>query len=207
VTGEQVVASELADIVRRRAAGAHRYLFGITGAPGSGKSTLAATIADELNAPVVAMDGFHLSNAVLNAQGWRDVKGAPQTFAAADFVAALRCLRQSHRAVSLPDFDRTIGDPRANRIFVPASARIVIVEGNYLLLDTAPWDELREIFDAVAHLAVDPVIRVERLVERHVRFGKTRRDASLFVQRSDEANAAVIEAVSHRAHLIVQTDK
>jgi pantothenate kinase len=82
----------------------------------------------------------------------------------------------------------------------------VIVEGNYLLLESVPWVELRDLFDAVAHLDVDPVERIDRLVRRHVRFGKAHDEAVAFVHASDEPNAVRVEAARHRAHLHVVVD-
>jgi pantothenate kinase len=152
------------------------------------------------------MDGFHLPNEVLDDWGLRNVKGAPETFAAERFVAAVRQLAAANADVVLPDFDREVDEPRPDRIVVHASDPIVIVEGNYLLLDSAPWVELRDLFDAVAHLDVDPVERIDRLVRRHVRFGRSHAEASAFVHASDELNAVRVEAVRHRAHLLVDLD-
>jgi pantothenate kinase len=111
----------------------------------------------------------------------------PETFAADAFVAAVRRLAAGETDVDLPDFDRVADEPRPGRITVRPSDRIVIVEGNYLLLDSSPWVELRDL-------------------RRHVRFGKTRHEASAFVQSSDEPNAVRIEAVRDRAHVHVDAD-
>ena len=206
MTVERLAVADVAPWIRRHSEGSTRYLFGIAGSPGSGKSTLAAHLATELDALVVPMDGFHLDNATLDEMGLRDVKGAPETFAADAFVAAVRRLATADTDVDLPDFDRDTDESRPGRIAVGVSDRVVIVEGNYLLLDSAPWVGLRDLFDAVAHLHVDPMQRVERLVSRHVRFGKTRDEASAFVRSSDEPNAARVEAVRYRAHLQVDVD-
>lgn len=207
VTCPPIAATELAGWIKDRAESSTRYLFGIAGAPGSGKSTIAAQVADQLEAVMVPMDGFHLPNHVLEQQGLLRVKGAPRTFDAQGFVDTVRALRRADGDVCTPDFDRVMDDPRPNRIVVPASARIVIVDGNYLLLDSTPWSDLRDQFDAVAHLDIDAATRVKRLVDRHVEFGKTQSEASEFVRTSDEPNAALVEAVRHRAHLFVEADR
>ena len=152
------------------------------------------------------MDGFHLPNEILDHRGLRNVKGAPETFAAEEFVGAVRRLAAAYADVALPDFDRAADEPRPDRIVVRANDPIVIVEGNYLLLDSVPWVELRDLFDAVAHIDVDPVERVDRLVRRHVRFGKPQDEASAFVHASDEPNAVRVESVCRRAHLLVDLD-
>ena len=201
-----IEVSQVAHWIRERAEPSRRFLFGIAGPPGSGKSTVAADIAGQLDAVVVPMDGFHLPNATLDARGLRGVKGAPETFDADAFVAAVRRLSTADEDVRLPDFDRDVDEPVPDRILVRTADPIVIVEGNYLLLDSVPWVELRGLFDAVAHLDVDPVERVERLVRRHVHFGKAQDEAAAFVHGSDEPNAVRVEAVRHRAHLQVAVD-
>jgi pantothenate kinase len=202
---EQIVVSEVVPWIRARADPSRRFLFGIAGPPGSGKSTVAAAVAAELGAVVVPMDGYHLPNVTLDERGLRAVKGAPGTFDADAFVDAVRCVAASAGDVELPDFDRDIDEPRPGRILVRAGDPIVIVEGNYLLLDSAPWAALHDLFDAVAWLDVDPTVRVARLVDRHVRFGRTRREAAAFVEASDEINAARVEADRHRAHLVIRS--
>ena len=198
---------ELAGWIEKQvAATRNRFVFGIAGAPGSGKSTIVERLAAELDAVVVPMDGFHLPNDELDRRGLRSVKGAPETFDADGFVDAVRSIRNSDADLSLPDFDRSTDEPRPARILVPASAPLVVVEGNYLLLESAPWVELRDLFDAVAHLDLDPQVRVQRLIARHVRFGKTPSEAEGFVRASDEPNAVRVDAAGHRAHLIVTVD-
>lgn len=200
---QRIAEDDLATWVAKRAGGSRRFLFGIAGAPGSGKSTLAARLAHTMNAIVVPMDGFHLPNAELDRRGLRHVKGAPQTFDADAFVRAVSDIRRDATDVLLPDFDRVSDEPRPDSILVPRSARNVIVEGNYLLLDSAPWNGLRGVFDAIAHLDIDGDVRVGRLIDRHVRFGRSRTEATAFAQQSDEPNAGLVEAVAHRAHVVV----
>ncbi len=198
-----VSGEELGAWIRRRSAGADRFLFGIAGPPGSGKSTLAQRLGAELVAPVVPMDGFHLPNAILRARGQLDVKGAPETFAAADFVRLVTELRDPGRTIECPEFDRTLDEPIAGRIRVAPDDVVVIVEGNYLLLDRPPWSSLPDLFDSIGYLEVPAETRLWRLVERHVAFGMSRERAVEFVRRSDEANAVMVEASRARADLIV----
>ena len=200
----ECAAADLASWISERAAGADRYVFGIAGPPGSGKSTLAAQLATALRAPVVAMDGFHLPNSVLRARGLLDVKGAPETFDAPAFLALVRAIRDASETVSCPAFDRTIDAPVADRVRVVPGDAVVVVEGNYLLLDRPPWVSLSEVFDALAYLDVPDEIRRSRLIARHVEFGRHPADAAEFVHRSDEANAALVEASRLRADLIVR---
>jgi pantothenate kinase len=198
-----VHAGHLAGWIVERSSGAQRYLFGIAGPPGSGKSTLAAALAGELAAPIVPMDGFHLPNAVLAGLGLRDVKGAPETFDADAFVELMRRLRTATHVVECPAFDRTIDEPVADQVRVEPDDVVVIVEGNYLLLDEPPWSVLVDLFDAIGYLDVPDEVRIQRLVDRHVEFGRSRSEAVAFVNRSDEANARRIAPTKGRADVLV----
>ncbi|UXN29275.1 nucleoside/nucleotide kinase family protein [Curtobacterium flaccumfaciens] len=129
-----------------------RTVLGIAGAPGAGKSTLARRIVTEVDgrlgagtAVQVPMDGFHLSNAALDALGRHDRKGAADTFDADGYVALVRRLVAADEdVVWAPDFDRRVDEPVAGSIAVPRAARLVVSEGNYLLDDAAPWSALPE---------------------------------------------------------------
>lgn len=198
-------SGDLASWIRAQADGVDRYVFGIAGPPGSGKSTLAARLGDELGAPVVPMDGFHLPNTVLRARGFLEVKGAPETFDAAAFVDLVGALRDTSRVVSCPIFDRVTDEAVPDGLGVGPDDVVVVVEGNYLLLDRPPWDRLVDLVDAIAYLDVPVGVRRRRLVARHVEFGRDPADAAEFVLRSDEANAVLVDASRSRADLLVRS--
>jgi pantothenate kinase len=200
----ECAAADLASWISERAAGSDRYVFGIAGPPGSGKSTLAAQLGTTLGAPVVAMDGFHLPNDVLRSRGLLAVKGAPETFDADGFLGLVRELRDARETVWCPAFDRTIDAPVGDSVSVGPGDVVVVVEGNYLLLERRPWVSLSAAFDAIAFLDVPGEIRRSRLIARHVEFGRDPVDAAEFVHRSDEANAALVEASRTRADLVVR---
>ena len=197
------LVSQIADDARGR----RRYVFGLAGPPGSGKSTVAAGLADALGAVVVPMDGFHLDNTELDRLGLRAVKGAPETFDADGFVRLVEQLRHTDGPVSAPSFDRVVDRTIDAAITVQPDDHIVIVEGNYLLLERPPWASLRDLFDRTGYLAVDDVTRVERLVARHVSHGRSPDDAREFVLTSDEANAAIIVAARHRADVVIDPSR
>lgn len=197
----------LTDRARRLADAGGRRILGIAGAPGAGKSTLAARVADALagRAVLVPMDGFHLAGAELERLGRADRKGAPDTFDAAGYAALLRRLRHpGPDAVYAPAFDRALEEPVAGSVHVPPDIPLVVTEGNYLLLDEGPWAPVRELLDEVWFLEADPRARVSGLVERHVRFGKSRTDAERWVAASDERNARLVERHRDRADLVVR---
>ncbi len=183
------------------AAGPGRAILGITGAPGSGKSTLAAALLARLPATAhVPMDGFHLADVALRALGRLDAKGAPDTFDAGGYVALLRRLRaDAEDVVYAPMFERDLEQPLAGAIAVPRAARLVITEGNYLLL----WPQVRPELAEVWYCDPDPAARLARLTARHVAFGKEPAFAASWVAAVDEPNAALVAACRDQADLVV----
>ena len=184
-------------------------LLGLAGPPGVGKSMLAAALAAAYDASrgsgraaVVGMDGFHLRQAQLERLGLADVKGAPETFDAVGFVSLLRRLRDARRPVSAPAFDRRLEEPVPDAVTIAPEHRLVVVEGNYLLLD-GPWAPVRALLDEVWHLRLPDEIRVPDLVRRHVAHGRTAQEAGAWVLRSDEANARLVAAAAPRADAVV----
>jgi len=183
-----------------------RRLLGITGAPGAGKSTVAERLVEALGADavLVPMDGFHLADAELDRLGRRDRKGAPDTFDAAGYVHLLRRLREAGPdTVYAPTFDRGLEAAVAGSIAVQQHTPLVVTEGNYLLLDDEPWRQVRPLLHEAWFVAVDPALRVERLIARHVAHGRSPAAAMDWVLRSDEANAALVERTRERADLVV----
>lgn len=207
------------DLVTRARAlprGGRRAILGIAGSPGAGKSTLAECLVRELNGtgtPWVAhvpMDGFHLADAELDRLGRRDRKGAPDTFDAAGYAALLGRLREDTdggaadgEIVYAPGFERVLEQPVAGAVPVPPSARLVVTEGNYLLLGTGAWARVRARLDEVWFCELAQAERVRRLVARHERFGKSHDDAVAWVRGSDERNAELVAATRDRADLVV----
>ena len=173
-------------------------LLGVTGAPGAGKSTLAAF----LGLPVLPMDGFHYADVELVRRGLLDRKGAPETFDAEGYAALLGRVREREEDVVAPMFERDLEQPLAGAIFVPPDGTVV-TEGNYLLLDEPRWRAARARLDVVWHVVTDERVRVERLIARHVRFGKSPAEARAWVARVDGANAALVEAARERADLVL----
>ena len=153
-------------------------------------------------AAVVGMDGFHLRQAELARRGLADVKGAPETFDADGFVSLLRRLRVPQSTTTVPVFDRTIEEPVADALTIRPEQRLVVVEGNYLLLDDV-WRPVRDLLDAVWHLRLPDDLRVPDLVARHVAHGRSPKAATEWVLRSDEANARLVAAAAARADAVV----
>lgn len=157
----------------RQMPGDVRRLVAIAGAPGAGKSTFTERLCAGLNratpgiAGMLAMDGFHFDDRVLEARGHRARKGAPHTFDVGGLAAMLDRLRADDGAdIAVPVFDRSIEIARAGAAIIPASARLILVEGNYLLLDDPAWISLRPRFDVSVMLDVPRDVLTERLIAR-----------------------------------------
>lgn len=209
--GTPAALAVLAARVRRRheASGA-RIVLGIAGGPGSGKTTLARALVDALDASVGAsavhlpMDGFHLANATLDRLGLHDRKGAIETFDGWGFVALLeRVRRETDHVVYAPAFERAVDEPVAGEIAIDASARIVVVEGNYLLDVSEPWRRVRGLLDEAWFCDADDHERMPRLVRRHTESGRSPEAAEAWARDVDGANARRIAPGRERADLIV----
>jgi pantothenate kinase len=193
---------ELAGLLADQLAGVDGVL-GICGAPGAGKSTLAAAVARLSGRVVVPMDGFHLADAELRRRGLLDRKGRPETFDAWGYAALLARInaRPDHEILA-PGFERELEQPLAGAIAVPPGARVV-TEGNYLLLDRPEWRAVRAQLAAVWHVVAPEPLRVERLVARHVQFGKTQAEAEEWVRRVDQPGAVLVESGATQADLVI----
>ena len=183
-----------------------RKILGIVGPPGCGKSTLAAALLDLLgdDAVAVPMDGYHLANVELARLGRAGRKGAEDTFDSAGYVSLLRRLKdqQGNEIVYAPEFRREIEEPIANAIPVFPDTQLVITEGNYLLFDHGHWAGVSELLDEIWYVDIDHSVRRERLVKRHMHFGRSQSAAEDWVANTDEPNAVRIEATKHRADVL-----
>jgi pantothenate kinase len=196
----------LIERANRLAVTGQRRILGIAGPPGAGKSTLAEQVVDALapDAVLVAMDGFHLAQSQLQRLGRHDRKGAPDTFDAAGFVALMRRLRANgEEPIYAPTFRRDLEEPIAGSIAVPSGVPLVVTEGNYLLVAERPWAQLRDLIDEVWYLEPPEALRLERLVRRHMDFGRDARTAKRRALGSDQRNADLIRVTRDRADLIV----
>lgn len=209
--GATAPVEQLADDLRALASSATspggRVMVGLCGPPGTGKSTTALAIRDALGtdrAAVVQLDGFHLASNLIAGTELAERRGAIDTFDTGSFATLVERLRANTEAVVYaPTFERELEEPVNASLAVPASLDVVIVEGNYLLADGHDWERVRACLDEVWYLHTDDDTRVQRLVERHVRSGRSPADAATFVERSDEANARLVAGTRQRADRVL----
>ncbi len=200
----------LADLIRSRAtdlqgAGQGRFLTALAGPPGSGKSTLAAELVAALGAgaKAVPMDGFHYDDAVLVARGARDRKGAPDTFDAHGFLHLLRRLRTEDE-VAIPLFDRTLEISRAGADIVGRDDRLLVIEGNYLLLNEEPWPLVAQLVDLTVWIDVPEDELDRRLVARWAHYGKTPTEARAWIDGNDLPNIRRVTRGSRAAEVVLR---
>ena len=195
--------------IRERGASA-RVIVAIAGPPGSGKSTFAARVVDVLNAgepraaALLAMDGFHFDDTVLLERGLRPRKGAPQTFDVGGLEHCLgRLRRNTEDEIAVPVFDRAIEIARAGAAIIPRSAKYVVVEGNYLLLDQEPWTRLAQYFDLTIFLAVEDHVLRERLERRWREVGYDEERLRTKLDGNDLPNVALVKSRSRIADFVI----
>jgi len=193
------------------AADGRRIAIGLAGGPGSGKSTLAAELVTMLNAvkpgsaALVPMDGFHMKHAKIEAMGQTDYKGAPHTFEGAAFVSFLHYLKHATEPVSGPGYSRKIEDVIENAFTVQPEAKVLVVEGNYLLLTEGPWAGVKSLLDYAVFLDVRRDVVEARLMKRHGAEGLfTEERNRAHIARNDLPNYDLVAGSKDRADVIFE---
>jgi len=196
----------------------HRRIIAIAGPPGSGKSAFAAILSAVINtragteiAAVVGQDGWHYSNAYLETHSTeidgrqvtlRSIKGRPETFYVAGFHHALAMMRAVSE-MRFPTYSRANHEPAADAGLLTSSHRLVLVEGNYLLLERSPWTGLKRFFDYTIFLTLDRVQLIGSLQDRHARGGKTPANIDRQIERVDLPDIDLVLEHSAQPDLLV----
>ncbi|KAF7056966.1 hypothetical protein CFC21_064324 [Triticum aestivum] len=207
-----------------------KYIVGLAGPPGAGKSTVASEVVRRVNmrwsqkhtkdsslnsnediATMLPMDGFHLYRSQLDAMkdpkeahARRGSEKAPWTFNPSLFLKCLQTLKEEG-SVYAPSFDHGVGDPVENDIFVKPQHKIVIVEGNYLLLEEDFWREIRDMFDEKWFIDIDIDVSMQRVLQRHIGTGKEPDVAAWRISYNDRPNAELIMESKKAADLVIRS--
>jgi pantothenate kinase len=188
--------------------GTTRYIVAIAGPPASGKTTLAQKLCDDINSKVsaspcvvVPMDGFHLDNEKLDQMGIRHIKGAPQTFDAEGFVELIQQIRLDNGAVVIPEFNRKLDAVVLGDQSINPDHRIIVVEGNYLLLDESPWGQLKAMFDLSVMLTPEEKTLEKRLISRWEKYAHSEEEAKVCAYSNDILNSKYALAHSMQADI------
>ncbi len=190
--------------------GSKRHVLGVIGLPGAGKSTLTAWIKQRLgeSAVIVPMDGFHLANNQLERLGRKARKGGPDTFDTDGFQALLARIKSSSKQETIyaPAFHREIEESIAGEIAILPTVQLVIVEGNYLLLEESGWQGTSHWLDETWFIQVDERQRLKQLKQRHIHFGRTEAEAEQWIASTDQPNAELIQTTAIRAdkHIVIK---
>jgi pantothenate kinase len=210
MTGAEIITLDgLADLVARKA-GNGRLLVALAGPPGSGKSTCAEKLNAMLNgkrrcrSAVFQMDGYHLDDGILIERGLRPRKGAPETFDVVGFGLMLERLKRNEEdEIAVPVFDRGLEISRAGARMISRNINILIVEGNYLMLDRAPWNGLKPLFDITANIDVPEAVLRQRLYDRWEGHGIPADEIPRKVEENDMVNCLLVLAESQSADFII----
>jgi pantothenate kinase len=210
---QQALSRLVPHILALASAAHHRIAIGLAGGPGTGKSTLAAELVTMLNAThpgqaaLVPMDGFHMKHAKLEGMGQVDYKGAPHTFEGAEFVNFLHHLKRATEPVSGPGYSRKIEDTVEKAFTIQPECKILIVEGNYLLLTEGPWAGVRPLLDYAAFIDIPRDLVKARLLKRHGEEGLfTEERNRAHVERNDLPNYDLVCQSQDRADVIITMD-
>lgn len=201
----QLLVEEIASLLQ---GSKPRTMIGIVGKPGAGKSTVVTEIQKQFSAEEVAiipMDGYHLSNEELIKLGRLERKGAPDTFDVEGFISLITRVRNEiDKDHTFPIFHREIEASKADEGIVLRNTKVIVIEGNYLFSEEQNWSEVFPLLDQSWFIEIDDEIRMQRLITRHIKYGKTPQEAEEWSRGSDEANAKFIAKTASRAERIIK---
>jgi len=193
-----------------------RIIIFLAAPPATGKSTLALfleKISKEMSdiSPIqsLSLDGFHYNNEYLSShkitiQGiehsLHEIKGMPETFDLKNFKKLLEELKDKN--IKWPIYDRNIHEPVIDKLEVTAD--IILIEGNWLLLDEDKWRKLKPCCDYSIFIEAEEKLLKTRLIQRKIKGGLTQGEALEFYERTDKKN--VLRVMNNRlpADLILE---
>lgn len=199
------------DLIQRIETTNYRSLIALAGPPGSGKSTQAQAVVDALTSQNIAaallpMDGFHLDNEHLERIGLLFRKGSPDTFDAQALVELVQRVKTTADDIYYPTYDRSHECTVPNSGLLTRQTRVVVIEGNYLLLDAPIWKTLAPLFDATVFLKPSIETLERRLIDRWLGYGHDIANARKKAEGNDLLNARLVLNQSLSADLVLSND-
>jgi pantothenate kinase len=170
-----------------------RFFIALAGPPACGKSTISEKLNNDLNikgfsSGILQMDGFHFDDSILLSKNLLLKKGAPETFDVMGLKNFLERLNNEEEVV-VPVFDRSLELSRASAVVISKKIRVIIVEGNYLLLSSYPWSLLKDYFNLSIMINCNEKILEKRLIERWKGFGFSEQEIDQKIYSNDLPNA------------------
>ena len=188
--------------------GKNRYFIALSGPPASGKSTISENLAKDLsakgyNSSILQMDGFHYDDLILKEKNLLSKKGAPETF---DVMGLINFVSRLHKEdeVVIPIFDRSLELSRSSAVIISKNTKVIIVEGNYVLLNSYPWSELHKFFNTTVMINCEKKILEKRLIERWENFNLPKKEIDEKVYKNDLPNGVNVLKNSIGAEYILE---
>ena len=186
-----------------------KTFVGIVGAPCSGKSTISKQLIKILNkdsniASLLSMDGFHYDNKILKNKNMLDKKGSYKSFDVIGFLSCIKVLKQAKYNISVPIFDRKKDITIANTKIIKKNTKIVLIEGNYLLLNKKYWQKISSFLDISIFLDVDMKTLKQRAINRWIYYGLKQKEAKKRVINNDMKNTKIMRKYSKKANFILK---
>ena len=186
----------------------NRYFIALSGPPASGKSTISENLAKDLsakgyNSSILQMDGFHYDDLILKEKKLLSKKGAPETF---DVMGLINFVSRLHNddEVVIPIFDRSLELSRSSAVIISKNTKVIIVDGNYVLLNSYPWSELHKFFNTTVMINCEKKILEKRLIERWENFNLPKKEIDEKVYKNDLPNGVNVLKNSIGAEYILE---
>ena len=186
----------------------NRYFIALSGPPASGKSTISENLVKDLsakgyNSSILQMDGFHYDDLILKERKLLSKKGAPETF---DVMGLINFVSRLHKEdeVVIPIFDRSLELSRSSAVIISKNTKVIIVEGNYVLLNSYPWSELHKFFNTTVMINCEKKILENRLIERWKNFNLPKKEIDEKVYKNDLPNGVNVLKNSIGAEYILE---
>lgn len=207
----QIIINKIEDALERfknlSESSDQRIIIGVVGKPGSGKSTLTSYLLDNLlkeKAVLVPMDGYHLSNKLLAEYKKADRKGAYDTFDSKGYSELLKRIKFDNESdIYFPIFHREIEESIVAEGVVPKECKLILTEGNYLLLDKHGWENVKSYLTQSWYIQIEDDLRWSRLMDRSIKYGRSPEIAYKWTHGSDEINAQVVETTQKFADVLL----